>query len=319
MSTTIFRAKEIIEESLLGNTTDSFNGFLGESLQKSYQNIYGSCNIDEFELSTSLTGVGIVENALEVTLDNRIIPNAVCKYFKVHLSKKLNVNARQLNVFSTQKLQAYTSLRIGDKVGHQDLVNYGGYGTLGSFILSSKKDKRAFIFSNNHVLANTNQGKEGDLIYKIDERKIIDIGTLTGYIPLKKNQINSVDLAIGELDNYGELVFYLSSDLRYRKALIDERVFKVGATTATTHGRIRSLDYTQKVSYDFFDAVFTDQIQIVSENRNPFSQPGDSGSAIFSIEDRSFVGILFAGNNQFTLANHSSSISKVIKKWHLKL
>jgi len=102
----------------------------------------------------------------------------------------------------------------------------------------------------------------------------------------------------------------------YRQGKIGEKVYKNGATTGKTFGQIRSLNYTAKIDLGGVNAVFVDQIQITSGlPNNSFSLGGDSGSLIRSYTDNSFLGLLFAGNGTWTLANQQHLVVQQLKQW----
>jgi hypothetical protein len=64
-------------------------------------------------------------------------------------------------------------------------------------------------------------------------------------------------------------------------------------------------------------ALFTDQITIRSNNANPFSAGGDSGSLIWTADSRrAAVGLLFAGGGGLTFANR---ITRVLTALDIRL
>ena len=81
-------------------------------------------------------------------------------------------------------------------------------------------------------------------------------------------------------------------------ALGDERVAKVGRTTALTHGRVSAIeldalfiDYGEEIGEVSFDG----QIEIESADPGPFSLPGDSGALVYRTADQVAIGLVFAG------------------------
>lgn len=78
-----------------------------------------------------------------------------------------------------------------------------------------------------------------------------------------------------------------------------EKVEKLGRTTGRTKGRITAFELDNVVvSYDMGNIKFDDQLEIESSSSKPFSQGGDSGSLIFTTEERLALGLLFAGSDQ---------------------
>jgi hypothetical protein len=211
--------------------------------------------------------------------------------------------------------RTFLQLSPGTKVGHTNLAVRASYGSLGGFIVPRTNTGNLFAVSNNHVLADTNNGSIGDNIYHLGNNNLpVKIGRLKNYVPIKASEPNKLDLAVAELENYA---FNSPPNFaKYRKAQLGERVYKQGASTDWTAGIIRSLNYTTKVNYGGFNAVFVDQIQIAALN-HPFSLPGDSGSIIKASNDNAHVGLLFSGNDKYTVANHQTDVAEQLNKWGL--
>jgi hypothetical protein len=196
-------------------------------------------------------------------------------------------------------------LRIGISVGHHLITA----GTIGCFV-KLKRDGKICMLSNNHVLANENAAKEGDPIlqpgYADGGRKPKDtVGKLGPFVKLKKTGSNQVDAALATLSKStkfdpsalrggGKLTGSVGSDLTEF-----EKVEKLGRTTGRTKGRITAFELDNVVvAYDMGNIKFDDQLEIESSTSSPFSQGGDSGSLIFTAEERLALGLLFAGSDQ---------------------
>jgi hypothetical protein len=113
---------------------------------------------------------------------------------------------------------------------------------------------------------------------------------------------NEVDFALAtplrQSDATREIVGRAGYPRRVRDVESGERVFKVGRTTEFTQGACRYVGATLTVGYDAGPATF--------ENVNvyaPFSEGGDSGSAILSQVDQgqTLHDFLFAGSEQVTV------------------
>lgn len=92
-----------------------------------------------------------------------------------------------------------------------------------------------------------------------------------------------------------------------KEVTLGMEVHKMGRTTGYTMGVVDQIDVTTQVSYGTNKTgVFTDQISIASVDSTPFSQPGDSGSAVLSGTD--LVGLLFAGSDNTTIINRISNV-----------
>jgi hypothetical protein len=181
-------------------------------------------------------------------------------------------------------------------------------GTIGCLV---KKGELVCILSNNHVLADVNQGKPGDAIVQpgpFDGGHVPadQIGKLTTFIAIDFAKPNTVDCAIAEVQP--KLVTPLNKALGRLKlpvvpAQLNMLVSKCGRTTQLTRGRITDKNATVRVGYGSAGtAVFQKQVIVQSLNANPFSQGGDSGSLIVN-EGNQPVALLFAGSTSHTIAN----------------
>ena len=148
---------------------------------------------------------------------------------------------------------------------------------------------------------------------------------LSGWVPLAfantmSTPHNRVDLAIAELtgvvdeDEMHRLAFggsirsvvqpYLDSEGNVVDvAKVPSAVYKLGRTTGYTEGEVTSFGFSQMIGYPGGKAMFVDQLVITptKDNSGPFSQPGDSGSAILT-NRHELAALLFAGNAAKTIA-----------------
>jgi hypothetical protein len=207
-------------------------------------------------------------------------------------------------------------------------------GTLG--ILAHRTSGEPVILSNNHVLANSNAGHEGDLILQpgpYDGGKPQDaIAKLAGFVPigfseqdlgslgrlleralgallapmglglrrLPSGKTNLVDAAIAtplSADLVAPEILEIGLVSGTASANLGTRVKKSGRTTGLTHGRVTALEATVEVDYGGKSAVFRGQI--VSDVP---SRGGDSGSLIVDESNRA-LGLLFAGGATTTILN----------------
>jgi len=236
--------------------------------------------------------------------------------------------------------QAFTSKQRpcpgGFSVGHRLITA----GTLGLWV---KKNGEDFILSNNHVLANSNEGVAGDTItqpgpYDLDGLTTDPgnwIGRLSEFVvinheggggggggelpdgcldfldnipwpPMSKKGVarieqgypNKVDAALAE--DFGESaavdpgIHRIGRPTSIRPAILGETLIKCGRTTEVTEDPVEADDLSVQVQYGSFVALFDDQLMVVSQGQ-PFSQGGDSGSAVLAKSDKALVGLLFAG------------------------
>jgi hypothetical protein len=218
----------------------------------------------------------------------------------------------QTDVVATGEFRAealvgrYRPVPDGVSCGHFKITA----GTLGCLV---KREKRLYILSNNHVLANVNAAAVGDPILQpgpIDGGTQTDvIAKLSAAVPIQFGAAsNTVDCAIAQTSP--RLMAFKNSCLGQistalatcSRGLI---VRKCGRTTGHTRGVITDCSATIRVGYEAAGAaLFTDQILI---NGLPptatFSQGGDSGSLILAEKGLHPVGLLFAGSSTHTIAN----------------
>ena len=197
--------------------------------------------------------------------------------------------------------------KSGISIGHVDITA----GTLGGLV-RDRQSKKAVILSNNHVLANSNNGAAGDAIlqpgaadggaYPADT-----IASLTRFVHIDfaKGAENLVDAAIATPTSPNDVLWNtvdIGPGTPAGTRILGEEdlglhVHKTGRTTEHTQGFVQALFGTTQVKYDLFrKATFVDQI-IVSQSpsEEAFSNGGDSGSLVYDA-DNQCVGLLFAGS-----------------------
>lgn len=197
-------------------------------------------------------------------------------------------------------------LLIGASVGHVDVTA----GTLGCFVRATSGRGGVQILSNNHVLADENEGELGDAVlqpgvYDGGSVKRDRVGRLRRFIALKTRRNNDVDCAVCELD---EGIAYEAVTLRGGKDLTGqatadelagaELVGKIGRTTGFTQGRLTAFELDGvTVRYDVGLLTFDNQVEIEGAGLVAFSDGGDSGSMIFTDAGRRAAALLFAGSD----------------------
>jgi hypothetical protein len=219
-------------------------------------------------------------------------------------------------------------LLIGCSVGHHKITA----GTLGAFVrpIGAPEGPLAML-SNNHVLANENKAKVGDLIVQPgpldgDENDEGVVAKLTRFVRLKKRG-NLVDCAMAQLEAGIEARLRqlrgLGGSLKGLSQLpLDEglRVGKVGRTTGATRGRITAFELDDViVAFGAGNISFDGQIEIEGEGDASFSDGGDSGSLIVD-EEFGAIGLLFAGSDSggtngrgLTYANPIAAVLSAMK------
>jgi hypothetical protein len=148
-----------------------------------------------------------------------------------------------------------------------------------------------------------------------DGRRLVNqVGELEAYIPIDfdPNAENYADAAIGSIDggvdaSPGEQFaeggnYWIEGWTEVSKGDI---VRKSGRTTGVTTGKVVYTSASIWIEYDGQSAYFVDQIMIAQDNWS-FSAPGDSGSAVD--KDGEFVGLMFAGSENYAVINKAEHI-----------
>jgi hypothetical protein len=173
-------------------------------------------------------------------------------------------------------------------------------GTLGGFVRPHGGD-RIGLFSNNHILANSNRAQIGSSILQPswddggrDPGAIV--GTLDRTVPLRLDGPNTVDCAIATLaDGINWDPKICSAPLSgLRQPQLEESVAKLGRSTAYTAGTVAAIE-TGPVTFDYpiGPIVFDGLIEVHGEGPGRFADSGDSGSVVYSEHDRRAVGLIF--------------------------
>ena len=201
---------------------------------------------------------------------------------------------------------------IGVSTGHPSITA----GTIGARVI---KGSQVFALSNNHVYADENSAILGDNVlqpgtFDGGTAPTDAIGTLYNFVQIEfsASANNTVDAAIAlssvdMLDKTTPGDGYGIPKNNTLPATIKMKVKKYGRTTGLTSGQIYAVDATVNVGYDNGTARFVNQIVITP---GTFSAGGDSGSLIVAdgkgksaADDNKPVGLLFAGNSLYTIAN----------------
>lgn len=217
----------------------------------------------------------------------------------------------------------------GFSIGHYD-ITAGTFGALVRDIrrccCKSEKDCCCtsrqecagdyLILSNNHVLANTNRGKAGDLILQpgpFDGGLFPSdgIATLDRFEPIVfgSSGYNLVDAAVARptyTRNVTAAIIGVVIPRGINQAAVGGLVVKAGRTTQVTTGRVLATNATIAVNYGVGVAVFRHQILTTA-----MAAGGDSGSLLMDA-NLNAVGLLFAGSSQITIFNHISDVETAL-------
>lgn len=217
-------------------------------------------------------------------------------------------------------------LMIGTSTGHVDVP----FGTIGAFVTAGGVP---CLLSNNHVLANENRARIGDPVVQpgTDDggREPRDVvAELHRYVPLNWGQPNHVDAAVAALSPSAPCEPTILGRLGERPdARLSgcaacnpgDRIYKLGRTTGTTEGRVRSVNLRGlRIPYQQGTAVFHGQIEIQCVNDGSFAEGGDSG-AIAVNGDGMAIGLVFAGQGGRTGLTYANPIHRVLEELDVTL
>lgn len=169
------------------------------------------------------------------------------------------------------RLDTYNTLKQGEILkGNQDGEKYTG--TLGGFVTKTDDERKMYALTCNHVFP-----KEKLLAYTDNPDK--DVGTC---VFTKKD--SSCDFAAIEMNesfaNKCDKAFRREDNKKISAKVYNESlehitfVHKIGATTNVTKGRI--------ISSEYYDKTLPENTFLVKGTSKTFSEPGDSGSLVFS-------------------------------------
>jgi hypothetical protein len=245
-----------------------------------------------------------------------------------HPSESKDLPSAVDNIPATpQTLDDHTSRRrpspCGQSIGHPS-VTAGTMGLLLEYATGENVGK-AYILSNNHVLAANNTGFVGDPIIQPGQHDSgvagkDTIASLYRWVPLDNQKVNSVDAAVAEVIGESEWHKYVSPyvskigiPIDLATAKIDMNVEKTGRTTGYTQGKVISINQTVKVDYGKAGIItFKDQICTTS-----MSKGGDSGSCLFEAGTKKPVGLLFAGTESESFYNPIKSVLSSLSMFHI--
>lgn len=185
-------------------------------------------------------------------------------------------------------------------------------GTIGARVRSGSN---VYALSNNHVYALENSAPIGSDVLQpgrfdtgcapIDPADVI--GQLSSFVTIvfSTGANNRVDAAIAatttaQVGNATPSNGYGTPTSATTAAAVNMAVQKYGRTSSLTKGTITMVNATVNVGYGSGTARFVDQI--IVESKKPFIKPGDSGSVLVTNPGASPVGLLFAGNQNGSLA-----------------
>ncbi|USB31897.1 S1 family peptidase [Paenibacillus sp. YPG26] len=184
-------------------------------------------------------------------------------------------------------------------------------GTVG-LIISSRTGRQKYIFSNNHVLNETNSSRysvtlqPGGADGGTNPRN--KVGRLDRFVKLSSTKANYIDAATSlpirnsllspRYAKVGVLPGYVTS---YR---IGDKFKKVGRTTGLVSGTVDSIHTDVTISYEGYANLgnVTFKNQTVIKSQNPISLPGDSGSVWLTSRENYAAAVNYAGSSDGRLS-----------------
>lgn len=198
--------------------------------------------------------------------------------------------------------------------------NANWVGTAGAPVrwINKANQTRFGILSNWHVMADGDQ-RTGRPIHQPDSSRPT-MATLTAWSAVTSSADNTIDAAIADclIDGFHTVDPNILEVGRPADHTLDAQpglqVQKAGRTTGLTKGTCTAVGAAVRIGYGDFSATFTDQ-DIFEARSVPFSAPGDSGSLIVTQAANCPVSLLFAGNDQITIAN---PIRFIVNRFNLR-
>ena len=272
------------------STSDPLNNIIGWGI--------GAKTTDE----TVLSDENVVRVYVRELLSDQVIP----EQFGALSTDVIEVG----EITADQRRKRHRPAPCGVSVGHPAIT----VGTLGCLV---KKGENHYILSNNHVLANSNAATEGDRVIQPGSRDDgtspdDEIATLQDYQRIdftgRPNHIDAAIALVGDRSQTIVLPEIMEIGIPRtapRDATFDQTVRKHGRTTGHTVGVVVDISMDIWVNFHGRSAWFEDQIVVKSNDSNPFSRGGDSGSLIVDAGTCEPVGLLFASSRQaaLTIAN----------------
>ena len=196
-------------------------------------------------------------------------------------------------------------------------------GTAGLIVSTDARGHNRYIFSNNHVLVDSNTSRPSATIQPggADGGTVKQdlVGYLSKYVKLHKKKANYIDAAISRplrrnlvkptYAVFGKVPGYVT---QYK---VGDRFKKVGRTSGIVTGTVESIHTDIQVNYGDYGnlGAITFKNQSVIRGKKPVSLPGDSGSVWLTKKGNKAAAVNFAGSD-----NGYRSISYPVD-WFMKV
>ncbi|MNX30250.1 hypothetical protein D3C86_604090 [compost metagenome] len=255
--------------------------------------------------------------AIIVYTDKALTANASRKPSRITFSKNGKKIAVPIVYKSTPRFRSHALARksftdrIRPVIAGYSVGTPAASGTVG-LIISSRTGRQKYIFSNNHVLNETNSSlfsvtlQPGGADGGTDPKD--KVGRLDRFIKLSNTKTNYIDAATSlpirnsllspRYAKVGVLPGYVTS---YQ---IGDKFKKVGRTTGLVSGTVDSIHTDVKISYEGYAdlGTVTFKNQTVIKSPRPISLPGDSGSVWLTSKDNYAAAVNYAGSSDGRLS-----------------
>ena len=171
--------------------------------------------------------------------------------------------------------------------------NTNELGRLGGFFQFDQEPGVIYGISNNHVIANRNQCKQGDIICDMKNQPV---GALSDWIRLNINSANDTEFALFKINPGTPPVWNLwdqysgKKPFGFKSPVVNMNVV-YPVNGKLKNGIIQSINTRTQINWMGDEYQFTNCIKIVAEDNSEFSDHGDSGGSLFT-HDNYLVGII---------------------------
>jgi hypothetical protein len=245
------------------------------------------------------------------------------------VARRANGEAR---IGEYRQLMAHADgLLLGGSVGHKK----SPAGTLGLFLRSPDG---VGILSNSHILAWCGRAKPGDPIYAPhpkDAKDAREIARLQHFNSLIEDHEVSLDAAFallndGKQDPKNVIPKGIPqagkrlTETKVMPANLDLPVCKIGRTSKYTMGMLSAVAVSATLEYPGLgDVKLTGMLEVQWETpEKEFSQPGDSGSAVYRPDTMEVLGIVVGGGVRVVEGKPEGAsivcpLDVIMRKWNL--
>jgi len=290
------------------------------------------------DTGTKAIVVGVIKKVPESQLrPEDIIPH----FIERQITDVIEVGEIKLRESRTDKWRPAPG---GVSVGHYRI----SAGTLGAWVM---KDGKRMILSNNHVLADVNKGKIGDIILQPGaydggtEEDVIAL--LHSFVPISTLELSECGIANFIADILNGIASLFGRRTRLRP-IVPPEINKVDCALAEPLSpdvvsleiidcgipqgiaepdidmKVKKSGRTSETTHESvsgIDGIINvnmgdGKMALFGEQfavSGEFSEPGDSGSVILTEEDNKFVGLLFAGGQGITYCNKYSNVMEALE------